>query len=74
VNGKTPRYGRRRERRWTPTRAITAESLGVSQLLRARAQTAPPSLRLWSEDGLRMFCFALVTDDKSVLGIAIAQC
>src|SRR6218665_1621055 len=21
VNGKTPRYGRRRERRWTPTRA-----------------------------------------------------
>jgi len=25
VNGKTPRYGRRRERRWTPTRAVAQD-------------------------------------------------
>jgi len=26
VNGKTPRHGRQRERRWTPTRAVAQDT------------------------------------------------
>ena len=47
VNGKTPRYGRRRERRWTPTRA-------KAQLQDTRATCSPNiawKLTQWGSEG-----------------------
>ena len=68
VNGKTPRYGRRRERRWTPTRAKAQDTRASpnsleAHLVRKRGDIGPlQALSPWSNGWMDGHCSILCNE------------